>query len=270
MAYKDILVCVGAQRATATLDAAIGISAGAHVVALHVKPPPFVYADLGPGALSDMIRWQMDREREAAEHAEREVAAARQRTGAAIEFRIAEGEIIPTVASHAAYADLVIVGRGAGAEGSGAYVAGAVALGAGRPVLIVPDADAARPIGQRVLIAWNGSREASRALHDALPALARAKAVTVFEINSAIVATPRLVGAEIARHLARHGIAVTVETAAADDAETGPLLLRRADEVGADLLVAGAYGHSRLRELVFGGVTRHLLDSAPIPVLLSH
>jgi len=275
MAYKDILVYADATKgAEAALAAAITLATAhaAHVTALHVTPPPFASAELGPGAMTEMIRWQQERERDAVRVAETAVIAARQRTEAPVEWRLASGDVVPTLASHACYADLVIVARGGADDDpmTAGHLAGTVVMSAGRPVLVVPNASVSEAIGERVLVAWNGSREASRAIHDALPILERAKSVTVLEVSRAADASSRVAGADIARHLARHGVAVSAETAIAGATAAGGVIRRRIADIGADLVIAGAYGHTRLREFVFGGVTRELLTAAGVPVLVSH
>jgi nucleotide-binding universal stress UspA family protein len=122
------------------------------------------------------------------------------------------------------------------------------------------------------LVGWNASREASRAVHDALPLLAKAESTCVFLANPkrGLAAHGEEPGADIARHLARHGLKVEVAKTIADDVADSALLLNHASDMGADLLVMGAYGHSRLREFILGGVTRSLLREMTVPVLLSH
>ena len=122
------------------------------------------------------------------------------------------------------------------------------------------------------MVAWNGGREATRAVADALPLLARAKEVTVLVINPEDAPDTHgdVPGADIALHLARHGVNAVATRIHAGDMEAANIILSRAAETGIDLLVMGAYGHSRLRELVVGGVTRSILASMTMPVLMSH
>jgi nucleotide-binding universal stress UspA family protein len=145
-------------------------------------------------------------------------------------------------------------------------------LEVGRPVLVVPSVGQFPTLGQRVLVAWNASREATRAVHDALPLLRRSRRTQVVVINPQGGAGGHgdIPGADIGLHLSRHGVNAVCERISADDVETGALLLSRAADEGADLIVMGAYGHSRLSELVLGGATRHILRHMTVPVLLSH
>ena len=149
-----------------------------------------------------------------------------------------------------------------------------IVMACGRPMLLVPFAGefGSGSAGRRVLIAWDGTREASRALHDALPLIALAEAVWVMTVR------PRDANSDdrgpsldrVVRHLQRHSIAATTEESIGGDVPTAELLLSRASDMGADLLVAGAYHHSQLREAIIGGVSRDLLDHMTVPILMSH
>src|SRR3954454_13493204 len=145
-------------------------------------------------------------------------------------------------------------------------------LSSGRPVLAVPYAGQFERVGERVLVAWNASRESTRAVNDALPLLRGAKVVTILAVNprQGIEGHGDVPAADIALHLARHGVKAEAAHTVAKDISEGDALLSYAADIGADLIVAGAYGHSRARELVFGGVTRTLIAEMTAPVLLSH
>lgn len=145
-------------------------------------------------------------------------------------------------------------------------------LSCGRPVLLVPYAGSFPQVGGTVCVAWDGSREASRAVHDALPFLVRAGKVIIFSINaSAENDGLRIDGDQIAATLARHGAKVAIEEVdGVHDISNGNLLLSRAADFGADMIVMGCYGHARWRELFLGGVTRTILQSMTVPVLMSH
>ena len=143
-------------------------------------------------------------------------------------------------------------------------------LAAGRPALVIPYIGAGETLGERVLVAWDGGREAARAVNDALPLLERAASVGVLVINPSRGGHGEQPGADIALHLARHGISVDAEHLEARDISTGNALLSRLADQNIDVLVMGAYGHSRLREMVLGGVTRQVFQSMTVPVLMSH
>ncbi|CAM2152255.1 Universal stress protein UspA [Pararobbsia alpina] len=177
---------------------------------------------------------------------------------------------------YARRADLLIIGQDDPADPE-SFVADHfpenMVMSAGRPVLVVPYAGSFAHIGRRVMVAWDGSREATRAVHDALPLLKQSEQTTVVTISAAHGNVPgaRPPGADIAATLTRHGVKVTtLDLPAAKDVATGEMLLARIDDIGADLVVMGGYGHTRWQELILGGVTRTMLSSMTVPVLMSH
>jgi nucleotide-binding universal stress UspA family protein len=277
MAYKDILVYADAAKSVSVrLDVAASLAAKhkAHLTALHVLEPPYVPAAVVEGGLTPaLLGWQQNVVRERADAAKKAVEAARRRSGEDIEWRAVDGETIATVLLHARYADLVVVSQSGGNDEDmvvGDNLPEEILMSGGRPEVIVPRYGAFATVGERVLIAWNRSREAARAVHDALPLLVTAKSVTVMEVNPERQREPHLAGADIALHLARHGVKAEVASTTARNIDVSDVILSRAADLGIDLLVIGGYGHSRLREYTFGGVTRHILDHMTIPVLMSH
>jgi nucleotide-binding universal stress UspA family protein len=155
---------------------------------------------------------------------------------------------------------------------AGGFAAEDVVIACGRPLLIVPYAGAFGQIGRRVLIAWDGTREAVRAVHDSLPLLGGAEAVTVVAVatQEAELERWRPNFNRLIRHLGNHGVAATMEETLRSDIAISDLLLSRASDRGADLIVAGAYHHSPTREAWLGGVSRDLLRHMTVPVLMSH
>jgi nucleotide-binding universal stress UspA family protein len=137
----------------------------------------------------------------------------------------------------------------------------------GRPVLIAPPTSP-RSLGTNVLIAWNRSTEQARTTAFAMPLLRLAERVTILTVEGATVAGPS--GAEMARSLAVHGIAADTITIAPGKVSAGETILTKAAELGCDLIVKGAYTQSRLRQMIFGGTTRHILANAKLPVLMAH
>jgi len=280
MSYKDLLVVLGsdaASRGRMALAAALSERFAAHLVGLYPFPVPDIPRTLGyyNPALFDPIFRELrekaqevcDREREAFEHA----ASLR---GLSAEWRVTEGlEADPAV--HARYVDLTILGQLDPDGGDTELIRPRpelVALASGRPILAVPYAGQFETVGRRVLIGWNATREATRAVNDAMPLLAGADVVTVLTIDAreGPDAHGELPGADISLHLARHGVKATIERTVSAGVPAGEVLLSRAADLGADLLVIGAYGHSRMRELLLGGATRSILQSMTVPVLMSH
>jgi len=145
-----------------------------------------------------------------------------------------------------------------------------VMLGSGRPVIIVPYAEQRDSFGKRILIAWNDTREAARAVADSMPLLERADAVTVLTIAPERDDRYHEPAQKMVQQLAQHGVHAEASEMAGGDGEAGDLILSRAADLGCDLLVMGGYGHSRTRELFLGGATRHILQTMTLPVLLAH
>ncbi|MGA7993706.1 MAG: universal stress protein, partial [Bradyrhizobium sp.] len=139
----------------------------------------------------------------------------------------------------------------------------------GGPVLFIPTTHKGPLELKRIGIAWDGSRLAARAVRDAAPFLAQAQAVTIVSINEPEVPADAS-AAGLAAHLARHGLTAQIERANADRADVQPTLLSIAADTGLDLIVMGAYGHSRLQERFLGGVTRDMLQAMTVPTLMSH
>jgi nucleotide-binding universal stress UspA family protein len=177
--------------------------------------------------------------------------------------------------AEAALYDLVVVGQpnpDAGLTGAIGLRPQEIVLSCGRPVLVVPYAGEFPDVGREILVAWNGSRESSRALHDAMFLLPEAESVTLIEIDPPApgVAAPAASAAQVAAALTRRGIAAKAQTETAGDIGVSDLLLSRAADLDADLIVMGAYGHSRMREFVLGGVSRDIFRHMTVPVLMSH
>jgi len=143
-----------------------------------------------------------------------------------------------------------------------------VAIGCGRPVLVVPAMGKSNLSFDDVIIGWDGGREAARAVFDALPLLVKSRLCHVCTVNAPADAT--VPGAVLAESLDRHGIKVETMKLVSAKTNAGEALLRAADEMGSGLIVMGCYGHSRFTEMVFGGTTRHVLSHIERPILLSH
>jgi len=274
MTYKTILVHLDdrARRAERLqLGFQLAGSFDAHLVALFAldaaRIPSYALAEAGP-VLRDI---ETRRRSEAARAAQAEFRQAEQRSAAKAEWRVSMDDPLAAVRLNARYADLVIAGQPEPGEPLAKAFAGELVLSTGRPVLFVPYAGRFPDAGKRVLVAWNASREAVRAVRDALPLLARADFVEVVAFDPALGGDHGEVpGADIALYLARHGVKATAARQNAADVEIGAQILSRAADAGADLIVMGGYGHSRLREFVLGGATRSVLEAMTVPVLMAH
>ena len=276
--YKDILVHVDTSDACATrLEVAIGLAKAhdARVKGLYVrnypKVPKWVVVQLGP----DVVEVQKQYAVKAMEQAEEAFRKALGRKKVDVSWCAADGDLIDSVVTHGRYADLIILSRletGKAADAEKRLIA-QVAMEVGRPVLVLPPGYAGGVPGKSVLIAWDGSREAARAVSDAMPVLRKAKTVMVSavadpddEVSDCI---PDAAAALVA-HLAAQGVEAKAMARDGHDSKVGKTLLVCAEDAKADLIVMGAYGRSRLRDLVLGGTTRYVLKHTTLPILMSH
>lgn len=278
--FRDVMLAVDSgSSAEASLDAAVELASGADGRVHAVVPMdalPAIPSDWGvfPASLYTQL---FD---DAQARAEKLADALRSRqatTPRLHEVRVATAQLMhasQALALHARHADAVVLGRPRDAtqRAISRDLFADLVLGAGRPLLLVPEGSDFRFRSERVAIAWTPTRESSRALHDALPLLRAAAQVDLLMVD------PRIgegqhgeqPGADIAAHLARHDVRVDVLSLPDLEQDDGSVLLRQVQESGADLVVAGAYGHSRMRQNILGGTTRTLFERSPVPVLFSH
>jgi len=266
---------------------AVGRTFGAHVELLHVKPSPEASIPLvSDGMTAAAIEQILQAAEQAADERAHEAHALFERLcqgeeaatlgspsvigadqapaagGFSVAWRQETGRVDQALARRGRLADLVVVPRESGARGLGIEVETAL-FDTGRPLLLAPPAFG-NALGDGVAIAWNGSVEAARAVSAALAFLGRAKRVAVLTAGAG--ADP----ADLVAYLAAHGIAAEPQALEAEGSDLAAQLQQAARAAGCDLLVMGAYGHSRLRELVLGGVTDSILRSAELPVLMAH
>ncbi|GAA0598530.1 universal stress protein [Craurococcus roseus] len=241
-----------------------------------VMPPPVTAPVLGPGVAVEVLEAEQRRVEAGLRAAHERFRTIAERDGRRTGWRSFLDHPAAALAREARAADLLIGGRGGGAFGLGrdqTVDAGDLLMRAGRPVLVVPPGVAVLE-ARRVLVAWKDTREARRAVADALPLLADAEEVLVVEAvpdeaGDREAATRRT--GDVAALLERHGATARGETLESHAGRAvADALLRAAERHGADLVVAGGYGHARLREWAFGGVTRDLLARCPVCCLLSH
>lgn len=280
MTHDILLPVTGTSGDAAALTDAIALASdlGAHLSVLHVVnlPAPVI----GPlGVSSDYLLADLYTElrRQGDEDATR-LRARLEREGISWELRRVEtvmGDVPRPLTLHGRYADLSVL-PGPGASGvdreRGFLFFNAFLSDSGRPVLVVPPRHPATFPMKHAVVAWQPTREGTRALHDALPLLKRCRTVDVVTVDPQVGPGRHgeEPGADIAAHLARHGLRVNLVSLPGGNAPVASVLLRHCAESGAQLLVSGGYGHARAREWVLGGVTLDLLETLTLPVLFSH
>jgi nucleotide-binding universal stress UspA family protein len=281
MPYKTILMHCNDKRRIKTLLAPVVRLAEqfqAHLIGLSVVPPVAIIPTGVPGAPDTMIvdeHCKIYRSENPEMKAAFESAALDR--GFVAEWRDEDAGaygVDDCVLPYARAADLVAVSQTDPEWPMTNYldIADRLVIEGGRPVLIVPNAGGYELVGERVVVAWNARREAARAVFDALPILQRAKEVRVVWVNpqSEQESAQDIPAADICTALARHGVKCQATEQVAERTGVGETLSACAKDFGADLLVMGCYGHSRLREFVFGGASRHVLAHMTVPVLMSH
>lgn len=277
MSYKTVLVHLeNNERCAVRVRMGIDLASsfGAHLVGLTITPPLVIPASARTEFIIRMLTEQWEQHRaQGGEAGTKFLDEARAAGLTEAEHRTALGEPERVLCLHARYADLMIIGQTDPEQPEVLWSIGEQAvLDAGRPVLVVPYIGVPAAFAKRVLVAWNASREATRALTDALPLLQRADHVDVVTVNARPEQSGHgeQPGSDIALYLARHGVRANAYPTHGEDIAVGEWLLSRAADLGSDLIVMGAYGHSRVREMVLGGATRTMLRSMTVPVLMSH
>jgi nucleotide-binding universal stress UspA family protein len=275
----EIVVFIDGRTETAGILEFAGMLAqehGARLISVFMQPEPIVTPAetfaRGKGMQSTIKVHQAQLERIEADHrAQFEDIVRRHGLRSDSEWRSLP-YLSTEVGVHAYYADLVVIARpqSAGQAGGAPGLAESLVLSSGRPIIVFPPRGKVSKV-RRILVAWNATRESVRAVADALPLIAKAEAVEVLVADHERHPTGhgQEPGADIARHLARHGAHVEVRRLSSGGKDVGRLLLSQASAFGGDLLVMGAYGHTHLREWMFGSVTRTILYEAGLPVLLS-
>ena len=253
----------------------LGEEHGAHLIGVFMQPAPTVTTaqTFARGKAMQEVMEVQEREIEGIEAHQRDLfedAVRRHGIQPGSEWRSLP-HLSGEVGVHAYYADLVIISRPEAADHTAGPpgLAESLVLSSGRPIILFPLHGTVSRV-RRVLVAWNATRESIRAVADALPLLVRAQSVQVVVVDHQRQRTHgQEPGADIARHLARHGAQVEVRPLSSGGQEVGRVLLSESAGLGADLLVMGAYGHSQVSEWMFGGVTRTVLYEAGLPVLMS-
>lgn len=278
---RDLVVPITNTEGDANaLAVAVALAAreGAHLTVLQIfnlpMPAPSPWGLLPDLAMSEIYATLKDK-------AERDAIVWRDRLAVeavSSEVRVTESLFVEpsrTAAVHARPGDLVVMTAAGDDKNEQSVVQqffAAILLESGRPVLVVPPRFSSQGSAKHAVVAWRPCREATRALHDAMPLLGTVESVDLVVVvpEGSAAGKDRQPGVDIATHLARHGLKVSVEVHERGMESIGMALAEHARKSGAELLVAGGYGHSRLREWALGGVTRELLKTSLVPILFSH
>jgi nucleotide-binding universal stress UspA family protein len=288
MAYRKILVpLLGNERDAHVLNAAFGVAKafGSHVAGVYVKPDPAeVLPYLGEGISAGVIQEIMDASQEASKLAAASARAALDQAAKAAgvsvqpsaqagvgvggSFHVREGLAEEVIAEEARLADLVLFASPADARDAAMRATLEAALINGRkPLLLVPR-DAGKIAGAKIAVGWDGGAAAAHAVSSAMPLLKQAEAVEILNVTSGPIDTVQM--DRLRDYLRLHGVNPVEHGINPGSQGTASALLDGAKRSGAGLLVIGGYGHSRLREMVLGGVTRHVFTNATMPVFMAH
>ncbi|RWC31115.1 universal stress protein [Mesorhizobium sp.] len=276
MRFKTIVAILqNEQDAERVLDCAIPLATRfqSHLIGIHAEALPVPYTSATGFPDTEFLQVSADMSRERAEKLQAVFLRHIEDSGLSFEWRSLEsfsGDSALTGISNVRAADLIIAAQRETGGDSTADV-DTLVYDAGRPVLVVPHAGPLVTTYKHVLLAWNGSKEAARAAFDALPFIIEAEKTDILVIDppETLDDSPEAAGAEIASALSRHGATVSVSVQQSGGSSVDDIIQTRIAETGADLLVLGAYSHSWLRQLLFGGVTRSVLRTAPVAAFLS-
>ncbi len=279
MAIKDILVHLDSDDiGTVVVEAAVKMAQAhnARLIGLYAGVPfdipSYVVAQLPPEVIETHQQHVQESARTTADAFEKAC------TDNGISFDVRTGDwrdpVETIMCTHARYADMVMIVQPENEllSGRAREVADHIVLRSGAPVMIVPRKPARMGAGSRVLIGWDGGRYAARAVKDAMPILANADEVKILAVDPrpGVAGLGDLPGADLAHYLATHGVKAEADHKNSGSLRIGDVILNEAAEMGADLIVSGAYGHARFGELILGGVTDTLMEEMSIPVMMSH
>ena len=279
MSIKTVLVYLPSEKNAATiLEPALRIAGenGAHVIGLHLTPDLPVYGEF-PAEVSDEVIARLQKAgKDAAAGAKRVFDEWAPKSSATHEWRCFTASYAAgadLIAQQGRTADLIVCGKPSDdIPDAWSDFSETAILRSGRPVLMVPGTKTQKTVGEHVVIAWNDTREAARAVFDSIDLLKAAKtvrAVTLIDKEGQREAAEAL-GADLIANLGRHGVKASLDVSYAGSASAGEAILSRLLEEGCDLLIMGGYSRSRFREMLFGGASRDVLRDTWVPTVLSH
>lgn len=274
---KNLLVHINnSKQCPKRLDVAAALAArhSALVTGLYVVPRPYVSPFMDAGKL-DLLIMKAGAAEERGERAANRFSQVMQAAGVGFESAPVDGYPAAALSANAHFVDLVIMGQHDPEDEQDhdpRDLPVEVAMLSGRPVLMVPYGSAPKEPGKKMLVAWDGSRAAVRAVYDAMPLLAQAEEALLLSVNpdSPVAGRGDTPGADMESALRRHGVKVKGVTINDSKATVSEVIRRSAEDMQADTIVMGAYGHSRVRELLLGGATSSLLANTKVNLFLAH
>ncbi|MBI4366941.1 MAG: universal stress protein [Deltaproteobacteria bacterium] len=273
---KDIVVNLGLGDYDPAGDFAISVAAAfeAHVLGVAFSYEPIIPGSVMGGIPPEFIESQRAESDKKARKAVARFEQAVARAGVSAESRILSASISGAADQLGRLGrrfDLVVVGQAGGDKSAADEVVDeGVLFDSGRPVIFVPYIQKAGLKLDRVMLCWDGSRAAARAIADSMPFLHKAKQMEIVMVSAKPGKTDGVAGVDLGQHLARHGLQVNVKRITSPDLDITSTILSHAADSSADMIVMGGYGHSRLREFILGGVTRGILKTMTVPALMSH
>jgi nucleotide-binding universal stress UspA family protein len=273
---KDIVVNLGlgANDPAGNYAVSVAEAFGSHLLGIAFSYEPVIPGTVMGGIPPEIIESQRTESDKKARAAIARFEQATKRAGISAETRTISASISGAADQLGRIGrrfDLVIVGQ-PGRKDSlpDEVIDEGVLFESGRPVIFVPFIQKGGVTLDRIMVCWDGSRTAARAIADAMPFLKKAKQVEIVIISDKPGKKDEVPGADLGQHLARHGLKVDVKRITSPDIDVPSTILSHAADSSADMIVMGGYGHSRLREFVLGGATRGLLEAMTVPVLMSH
>ncbi|MDP2410768.1 MAG: universal stress protein [Pseudolabrys sp.] len=273
---KDIIVNLSLGERDPAGDFAISVAEAfdAHVLGVAFAYEPVFPATMMGGLPSDLIEAQRRESERTAKVATDRFELAAKRAGVSAETIILTNGIADGTGALAQLArrfDLTVLGQPTREEdGSDEVINEGVLFDSGRPAIFVPYIQKTGLTLNRIMVCWDGSRAAARAVADAMPLLHKAKKVEIVVVSDKGFKADEAPGADLAKHLARHGLQVELKRITSPDIDVASTILSYAADSSADMIVMGGYGHSRLRQFILGGMTRSMLESMTVLVLMSH
>jgi nucleotide-binding universal stress UspA family protein len=273
---KDIVVNLGLGTNNPTGEYAVSIAEafGAHLLGVAVSYEPIIPGTVMGGVPPEIIESQRAESNNKAQTAIARFEQAAKRAGISMETRVLNASVsgaADQIGRIGRRFDLVVVSQPQRKDSlPDEVVDEGVLFESGRPVIFVPYIQKGAMKADRIMVCWDGSRTAGRAVADAMPFLKKAKQIEIVIVSNKPAKDDELPGADLGKHLARHGLKVDIKRITSSDTDVPSTILSHAADSSADMIVMGGYGHSRLRQFILGGVTRGMLESMTVPVLMSH